>query len=208
MASARHQSDTVVKHWASPPASGNWFFCKSQRLGCERGSCGEGDGRRSEMRWKEGGCEKTGLKLMFARGVHNCCTAPRSYFLTLKSWWTCSGGFSASCCNQRLTKTRLSAQLEMWTKHSESKVGVNASTVFTADVYMSSLEKQRCDELPSKWLHFSPITHFWCKLCITDITDWSTVVHLCFSCFHPFNQGVNGKLSLDRRMHLKLTLQR
>lgn len=49
MASVRHQSETVVKHWASPQGSGNWFFCKSQRLGCEAGV--EWDGM--------GYCEKT-----------------------------------------------------------------------------------------------------------------------------------------------------
>lgn len=81
MASAHHQSDTVVKHWASPPGSGNWFFCKSQRLGCERG---REDGEESS--WEE--WDEMGGRANVFKWVRNCWAAICLYFLNLKSRWT------------------------------------------------------------------------------------------------------------------------
>lgn len=97
MASARHQSDTVVKHWASPLGSGNWFFCKSQRLGCERRR--EGGWERVERSWEEwderrcGTLRKKEENLMFSSGFITVDLPFALFFLHLKSRWTCTRGF-------------------------------------------------------------------------------------------------------------------
>lgn len=67
MVSARHQSDTVVKRGAPPLGSGNWFFCKSQRLGCERGRELGGMGREGI-----GVLRQIGGKANVFKWVHKC----------------------------------------------------------------------------------------------------------------------------------------
>lgn len=78
-ASARHQSDTAVKHGASLLPSGNRFFCKSQRLECERGRRGLGPGMTAGsngMSWDRGCQEKMEVKQTFSSGFRNPARLP------------------------------------------------------------------------------------------------------------------------------------
>lgn len=100
MPSARHQSDTVVKHWASPPGSGNWFFCKSQRLGCEWGREGGDDSWEGWDEIRLGHWAKMKGKLMFSTAFINvqlpfACIG-KCIKRILKSWRTSSREVSAA----------------------------------------------------------------------------------------------------------------
>lgn len=187
MASARHQSDAVVKHWASPLGSGNWFFCKSQRLGCERRGWEErrGEERRGAGRKRGemglGKCEKMEAKLMFPSGVE------RPPLLVLLKAWLTSGslrGSSAACPNHHLWKAGLSAQLEMWTetfntRDRRRRMGLCHGRRFyipagRAQVWLIALIKG-CT--PLRCSFFSGPCH-----CACWMTYWNTQLHMGFYC--------------------------
>lgn len=165
MASAHHQSDTVVKHWASPPGSGNWFFCKSQRLGCERGrEGGDGDGEESSWeKWDEMGGRANVFKL-----VRNICL----YFLNLKSWWTGREGASAAHPNQHLSKAGHTARLETWAETFDTQ---------RRSKWIGLLHSRRFYVLSRKalvWL----ITLIRAAFHFATLLLWMPELLLCFSC--------------------------
>ena len=186
MASARHQSDTVVKHWASPLGSGNWFFCKSQRLGCERRGWEEkrGEERRGAGRKRGeiglGKCEKMEVKLMFPSGVE---WPP--LLVLLKAWITSDSlqGSSAACPNHRLSRAGLSAQLEMRTETYDTwdrrlRMGLCHGGRFyipagRAQLWLIALIKAALHS----GVPFSGPCH-----CARWMTYWNTQLHLGFYC--------------------------